>query len=66
MKTELKEFQIWLPTEFGAGWIMKKATSFTDAYLKLCKRDRMKEGWIYDENDECKTFNEILGIEETI
>lgn len=62
--TALKDFQIWLPTEFGVGFFTKKASSFKDAFLRLGKKDRMKDGWIVDDDDESKTFLEILGIEE--
>ena len=41
-----------------------KAKSFKDAFLRLGKKDRMKDGWIEDEEGESITFNYILGIEE--
>lgn len=63
MKT-LKKFQVWIPTEFGIGCIYIKAKSFKDAFLRLGKKDRMKDGWIEDEEGESITFNYILGIEE--
>lgn len=67
MKIEQKVFWIWLPSETGFGWIEKKASSFRDAFLKLSKKDRMKDGWIEDhETEESKTFCQILGIEETL
>lgn len=66
MAKELKEFQVWLPTEFGFGFMIKKATSVKDAFLRLSKKDRMKDGFIVDEEDESVSFAEILGIEETV
>jgi len=65
MKT-LKEFQIWLPTEFGTEMMIIRAKDFTDAFFRLGKKDKMKDGWIEDEYGGSKTFCEILGIEETI
>lgn len=62
----MQNFQIWIPTEFGIGLIIKEAKSVKDAFLKLSKKDRMKNGWIIDEDDESITFNQILGIEEEI
>ena len=63
MKT-LKKFQVWIPTEFGIGCMDIKAKSFKDAFLRLGKKDRIKDGWIEDEEGESITFNYILGIEE--
>lgn len=63
MKT-LEKFTIWIPTEFGIGCFTIKAKNFTDAFLRLGKKDKMKNGWITDENNECQTFNFILGLEE--
>ncbi len=63
-KTSLKKFTIWLPTEFGIGCMEKKARNFFDAFLKLGQKDRMKDGWITDEDGEAITFNAILGLEE--
>jgi hypothetical protein len=66
MKNTLKKFTIWIPTEFGMGCIHKKAKDFTDAFERLGKKDKLKDGLITDEEGESKTFNEICGIEETI
>jgi hypothetical protein len=63
MKT-LKEFTIWIPTEFGVGCFTLKAKDFTDAFLRLGKKDKIKQGWIEDEDGETQTFNFILGLEE--
>lgn len=64
-KTTLKHFTIWIPTEFGLAYKKKEAKDFTDAFLKLGKKDRMKDGWITDdEDDQSMTFRTILGIEE--
>lgn len=65
MKT-LKEFTIWLPTEFGIGFTTIKAKDFKDAFLRLGKKQRMKNGWIEDEDGESQTFLQICGIEEPI
>lgn len=64
MKAPLKEFKIFITTEFGIGLMRKKAKSFEDAFLKLGKKDRMKDGCIEDEDGGSMTFNAILGIEE--
>ena len=61
-----KEFTIWVPTTFGTGCYKIKAHSFTDAFLRIGLKDKMKDGWITDEDGECFTFNAILGIEESI
>jgi hypothetical protein len=66
MTTKLKKFTVWTSSEFGAGFFEIKAKSFTDAFIRLGKKDKMKDGHIVDENGESKTFNEILGIEEFI
>ena len=66
MKNTLKKFTIWTPNKFGIGCFEKKAKDFTDAFRRISKTDKMKEGWITDEDGESKTFNEICGIEETI
>lgn len=66
MKSSLKEFKIFITTEFGIGLIRKKAKSFEDAFLRLGKKDRMKDGHIEDKDGNSITFNSILGIEETI
>lgn len=63
MKT-LKEFTIWIPTKFGIGCFIMKAKNFTDAFLRLSKKDKIKNGWIEDENGETQTFHFILGLEE--
>lgn len=63
MKT-LQKFTIWIPTQFGIGCFTIKAKNFTDAFLRLGKKDKMKNGWITDENNESQTFNFILGLEE--
>ena len=60
--TTLKTFKIWIVTEFGTGLIEKKAKDFTEAFRKLCMKDRMKDGWIEDEDGESRTFDFILGI----
>ena len=65
MKSQLKEFLIFIPTEFGIGLIRKNAKSFEDAFLKLGKKDRIKDGFIEDEDGNSVTFSYILGIEET-
>lgn len=62
MKT-LKQFTIWTPTEFGTGCFKIKAKDFRDAFKRLCKKDRQKDGWIDDEDGETISFKEILGIE---
>ena len=64
MKNQL--FTVWIPTTFGIGCFKIKAKNFKDAFLKLGKKDKTKNGWIEDENSESQTFNFILGIEETI
>jgi len=61
MKTREK-FRIWIPTEFGIGCFTIKAKDFTDAFLRLSKKEKSKEGWIEDEDGEIITFREILGI----
>ena len=61
-----QEFTIWIPTTFGFGIFKIKAHSIKDAFLKLSRKDRMKDGCIDDEDGKSHTFNEILGIEETI
>lgn len=66
MKTTLKEFRIWMPTEFGIGFSTKKAKDFKDAFMRLGKKDKMKNGWIEDEDGDSQTFNSILGLEEEI
>lgn len=63
MKT-LKKFTIWTPNKFGIGCFTIKAKDFTDAFIRLGKKDKMKDGWITDEDGESTTFNAILGIEE--
>ena len=63
MKT-LKKFRVWIPTEFGIECMDINAETLTDAFLRLGKKDRMKDGWIVDEDGESVTFNFILGIEE--
>lgn len=61
---KLQKFTIWFPTQFGIGCQEIKAKSFTDAFLRLGKKDRLKDGWIVDEQGESVTFCSILGIEE--
>jgi hypothetical protein len=61
MKT-LQLFTVFIPTEFGIGCFKIKAKNFTDAFLRLNKKDKLKDGWIDDENGESQTFNEILGL----
>jgi hypothetical protein len=65
MKT-LKKFTIWTPNEFGIGCFTIKAKDFTDAFLRLGKKDKMKNGLIEDEDGETQTFNFILGLEEEL
>lgn len=62
MKT-LQKFTIWTPTEFGIGCFTIKAKDFEDAFKRLGKKNKMKDGWIDDEGGETKSFREILGIE---
>ena len=62
MKT-LQEFTIWTPTEFGIGCFKIKAKDFQDAFKRLSKKDKLKGGWIDNEDGETKSFREILGIE---
>ena len=59
----LQEFTIWTPTEFGIGCFTIKAKDFQDAFKRLTKKDKLKDGWIDDEDGETKSFREILGIE---
>jgi hypothetical protein len=63
MKNTLNTFEIWTPNEFGMGLQKIKAKSFEDAFKRLGKKDKAKNGWIEDENGESMTFNQILGIE---
>ena len=63
MKT-LQKFTVWIPTKFGVGCQTIKGKNFTDAFLHIGKKDKMKQGWIVDEDGEVQTFNFILGIEE--
>ncbi len=63
MKT-VQKFTIWFPTKFGIGCKDVKAKSFKDAFLSLGKKDRLKDGWIEDEQGESVTFSFILGIGE--
>ena len=62
MKT-LQTFTIWIPTEFGIGCFKTKAKDFQDSFKRLGKKDKLKDGWIDDEDGETKSFREILGIE---
>ena len=66
MKQKKQEFIVTITTQFGIGIMKVKALSIKDAFLKLGKRDRMKNGFIEDEQGNSVTFNQILGIEETI
>lgn len=66
MKHDLKTFTIWLPTEFGIGCFEKKAKDFTDAFRRISMTDKMKDGWITDEDGESQTFWKICGIQEPI
>lgn len=61
-----KEFTIWIPTTFGIGCYKIKGYSFTDAFMRIGLKDKMKDGYIEDEDGISHTFNAILGIEETI
>lgn len=63
MKT-LAIFTVWVPTEYGIGCFDIKAKTFKDAFLRLGKKDKMKQGWIVDEDGDAQTFNHILGIQE--
>jgi hypothetical protein len=62
MKT-LQKFTIWTPTEFGIGCFTIKAKDFEDAFKRLSKKDKLKGGWIDNEDGDTKSFREILGIE---
>lgn len=66
MKAQLKTFTIWMPTPLGIGCQKIKAKSFADAFIRLGKKDKMKQGWIDDEDGESQTFEQILGLEFTI
>jgi len=66
MKKKLEKFTVWTPTEFGLGCFKIEAKSFEDAFIRLGKKDKMKDGWIDDEAGETKTFSQILGLEELI
>lgn len=59
----LKKFQVWIPTEFGIGCMDIKAKDFQDAFKRLGKKDKLKDGWIDNEDGDTKSFREILGIE---
>jgi len=61
-----QEFTIWIPTTFGIGCYKIMAYSITDAFLRISLKDKMKDGWIDDEDGMSHTFSSILGIEETI
>jgi hypothetical protein len=61
--TTLQKFTVWIPTEFGLGCQTIKGKDFTDAFLRLGKKDKLKRGLIEDESGESITFHEILGIE---
>ncbi len=66
MKKGLLEFHIYIPTQFGLGLQRIKAMSFQDAFRRLGKKDRLKNGYIeLPDTDESKSFNEILGLELT-
>jgi hypothetical protein len=65
MKTQLKKYTIWYSTEFGIGCREMKGLNFFDAFKRLGKKEKNKDGWIEDEDGQSHTFNEILGIEET-
>jgi hypothetical protein len=64
MKNTLQKFTIWTPNKFGIGCFDIKAKNFTDAFLRLGKKEKMKDGWITNEDGESLTFNAILGVEE--
>lgn len=66
MKTTQKTFTIFVLTKYGTVLIKKKATDFIDAFRKLSMKDRLKDGWIEDEDGESQTFDFILGIPQTI
>ena len=61
----LKKFTVWTSTEFGTGCFKIKAKDFKDAFKRLGKKDKLKDGWIDDEDGDSKTFAEILGIQLT-
>ena len=61
MKT-LQKFTIWTPNEFGIGCFTIKANDFQDAFKRLGKKDKSKDGWIDDEDGETKSFREICDI----
>jgi len=65
MKTQ-QTFTIFLPSKYGICSKTKKAKDFKHAFQKISLSDRMKEGWIEDEDGDTFTFYHILGIEETI
>ena len=65
MKTQ-QTFTIFLPSKYGICQKTKQAKDFKDAFKKISISDRMKEGWIEDEDGYSFTFYHILGIEETI
>lgn len=64
MRLEL--FTIWMPTTFGFGCFKIKAKSFEDAYTRLSKKYKSKDGFIEDEDGTSHTFKAILGMEETV
>jgi hypothetical protein len=67
MKQTLKQFYIFIPTQFGLGIIKKRAHDAHDAFSRLGKKDQSKlGGWIEDEGSESITFRAILGLEELI
>ena len=57
---------IWLPTKAGLISREVEAVSYRDAFKQLSHSDKFKEGWIEGQLGDSHTFNEILGIEETI
>ena len=65
MKPKLT-FHVFIPTKFGIGLIIKKGNDFKDVFFKLGKKDRLKNGWIDDEEGNSQTFNQILGLSEEI
>lgn len=64
MKPTLKEFTVWIPTKLDMGIIKVKAKDFKDAFRRLGKKDKAKDGYIEDEQGDSVAFNEILGCHE--
>lgn len=56
---KLKIFNVWLTTKFGLGTFKIKAKNFEDAFSRLGKKDKMKDGWIESEEGESVNFCEL-------